>query len=67
MNTEVKVEINGDTYLGIIEPCGNYIQILNVVSEDDMDVLGRFKLNQNRELVDIYPMSMTEVVIGKVV
>lgn len=60
-----KVEIEGSIFTGFIEE-GNFISVYDVLSEDDAYFVGRFTVEGN-DLVEIFPMSNTKRVIGKII
>lgn len=63
MQTERLAMIDGVEYKALISADGNLASIYNVVSEDDVDFLGRYVVKGN-ELIEIYPMSQETKVIG---
>ena len=60
------VEIDGCIYTGFLEEDGVHINILSNYGEESEVYMGRF-LFRNNEIVEIFIMSNTEVVIGKVI
>lgn len=61
----MKATIQGIEYTAEMSQCGLYVVVYDVISEDEADMIGRFLLKGNK-LIDILPMSGTEVEVGEV-
>jgi hypothetical protein len=63
MDTERLALIDGVEYKALVSADGKLASIYNVISDDDLDFLGRYALKGN-ELIEVYPMSRETKVIG---
>lgn len=59
-----KAVINGESYDVDVQLIDGYCYVYNIVSDDDVDFLGRFLLRDNK-LIEYFIMSGEEVVIGE--
>ena len=63
METERLAEIEGVEYKALLSADGKLASIYNIISDDDLDFLGRFAVKGN-ELIEVYPMTNEQKVIG---
>jgi len=63
METERLAVIEGVEYKALLSDDGKLASIYNVISDDDLDFLGRFAVKGN-ELVEVYPMTNEQKVVG---
>jgi hypothetical protein len=60
------VEIEGFIYTGVVEEDGIHINIFYNYDEENQVYMGRYLL-RNNELIEVFIMSNTEAVVGRVI
>ncbi|MCK4819420.1 hypothetical protein KA005_26845 [bacterium] len=63
---KITAKIQGAEYPALISADGKSISVYNVVSSEDGDFLGIFRLDEHDNIIQDYPMSDTSSIIGKV-
>ena len=62
---ERTVQIGETEYRGLLSEDGRFISIFNFVDEDDLDYLGRYEIDDNNNLIEHFPMTGRQEIVGR--
>lgn len=64
---ERSVQIGNTTYRGMLSDDSKFITLFESSEDDDIEILGRFELDDEGNLIEFFPMSDRKQIIGKLV